>query len=47
MWMMLVHTPLRKSCECEMISRMRLNVLRYSSSHTHASRSRWLVAVYV
>jgi hypothetical protein len=31
------------TCECEIMSRMRLNFLRCSSSHTHASRSRWLV----
>ncbi len=31
------------TCECETMSRMRLNFFRCSSSHTQASRSRWLV----
>mmetsp|Transcript_11316 Transcript_11316/g.52579 ORF Transcript_11316/g.52579 Transcript_11316/m.52579 type:complete len:104 (+) Transcript_11316:835-1146(+) len=41
--MMWVHTPLRKSWEW--LTRMRhfLYLARYPSSHTHASRSRWLV----
>lgn len=41
--MMLVQTPFMKSWEWETMSRMRLNLLRTSSSHTQASRSRWLV----
>mmetsp|Transcript_9520 Transcript_9520/g.26681 ORF Transcript_9520/g.26681 Transcript_9520/m.26681 type:complete len:103 (-) Transcript_9520:557-865(-) len=40
---MCVHTPLRKSWEWEMMMRHLSYVLRYSSSHTQASRSRWLV----
>ncbi len=43
MWMMLVHTPFMKSWECETSRRMRENLASVSSSHTHASRSRWLV----
>ncbi len=31
------------TCECETKTRHLLYVLRYSSSHTQASRSRWLV----
>mmetsp|Transcript_32749 Transcript_32749/g.83669 ORF Transcript_32749/g.83669 Transcript_32749/m.83669 type:complete len:104 (-) Transcript_32749:711-1022(-) len=41
--MVWVHTPSRKSSLCEIMMRHLSYVLRYSSSHTHASRSRWLV----
>mmetsp|Transcript_8617 Transcript_8617/g.27096 ORF Transcript_8617/g.27096 Transcript_8617/m.27096 type:complete len:87 (+) Transcript_8617:1089-1349(+) len=44
MWMIWLHTPFKKSCECDTTIRQRLNsFFRYSSSHTHDSRSRWLV----
>mmetsp|Transcript_13886 Transcript_13886/g.27461 ORF Transcript_13886/g.27461 Transcript_13886/m.27461 type:complete len:104 (-) Transcript_13886:640-951(-) len=41
--MMLLHTPLRKSCECETSTRMPGYVARYFSSHTHDSMSKWFV----
>mmetsp|Transcript_11665 Transcript_11665/g.38713 ORF Transcript_11665/g.38713 Transcript_11665/m.38713 type:complete len:104 (+) Transcript_11665:1108-1419(+) len=41
--MMCVHTPFRKSCECETRMRHFLYFARYPSSHTQASKSRWLV----
>mmetsp|Transcript_6155 Transcript_6155/g.22530 ORF Transcript_6155/g.22530 Transcript_6155/m.22530 type:complete len:104 (+) Transcript_6155:1184-1495(+) len=41
--MMCVHTPFRKSCECETRMRHFLYLARYPSSHTHASKSRWFV----
>mmetsp|Transcript_58813 Transcript_58813/g.144175 ORF Transcript_58813/g.144175 Transcript_58813/m.144175 type:complete len:106 (-) Transcript_58813:583-900(-) len=43
MTIMFVHTPLRKSCEWLVITRILSYVLRWSSSHTHEPRSRWLV----
>mmetsp|Transcript_26940 Transcript_26940/g.62810 ORF Transcript_26940/g.62810 Transcript_26940/m.62810 type:complete len:122 (+) Transcript_26940:1243-1608(+) len=41
--MMLVHTPFKKSSECEVKRRVLGYLERYSSSHTHAPRSKWLV----
>src|ERR1700744_2657588 len=43
MSIMLVHTPLRKSWLCDTSTRVLSPFFRYSSSHTHASRSRWAV----
>mmetsp|Transcript_14730 Transcript_14730/g.26047 ORF Transcript_14730/g.26047 Transcript_14730/m.26047 type:complete len:90 (+) Transcript_14730:1206-1475(+) len=41
--MVWVQTPLRKSSEWEMMIRHLSYVFRYSSSHTHASKSKWFV----
>src|SRR5271156_3384859 len=43
MSIMFVQTPFRKSMECETRMRVLVHFLRYSSSHTQASRSRCAV----
>jgi len=43
MSIMLVQTPFRKSIECETRMRVLGHFFRYSSSHTHASRSKCAV----
>mmetsp|Transcript_6209 Transcript_6209/g.19205 ORF Transcript_6209/g.19205 Transcript_6209/m.19205 type:complete len:100 (-) Transcript_6209:675-974(-) len=41
--MMSVHTQLRNSLACDTTSRVFGHLTRYSSSHSTACRSRWLV----
>jgi hypothetical protein len=43
MSIMFVQTPFKKSMECETRTRVLGHFFRYSSSHTHASRSKWAV----
>src|SRR6478735_652859 len=43
MSIMLEQTPFRKSIEWETRTRVRSHFLRYSSSHTQASKSKWAV----